>query len=398
MPLREREDGEEAGNGIRAMLVGLSMLQAIAKERRPLPLKDVATVSGLSPSRAHRYLSSLLAAGFMEQDVRSGHYALGQAVVELGLVALGQLDHIRIGVDALVAFSEETGFDGHLSVWGSFGPTVVRWQSGRLGYHFRIDEGRVLPLLWSATGRVLMAYREGGEIAPLVKQELAVWNRENPEQQIRRQDVTRMCAAVREFGLSASVPSQQRNGLLDPVFPTVIRLGLETTAAPIFDHRGRVPMALTFLGQSMVRPSIANLHFKRSPRRRASSFAAPGRPSRAANLGALVSQEPAVGRMLWKSNHWLAARHAAPQRPHSVMEANGRRRGEAERRWRARSFTPLPSETWPRATVRSPFRGRSPYRHASPDLPCFTSEYSVLRCAIRVKIALFQRLQNSILF
>ncbi|QAU43387.1 IclR family transcriptional regulator [Bradyrhizobium guangzhouense] len=248
MPLREREDGEEAGNGIRAMLVGLSMLQAIAKERRPLPLKDVATVSGLSPSRAHRYLSSLLAAGFMEQDVRSGHYALGQAVVELGLVALGQLDHIRIGVDALVAFSEETGFDGHLSVWGSFGPTVVRWQSGRLGYHFRIDEGRVLPLLWSATGRVLMAYREGGEIAPLVKQELAVWNRENPEQQIRRQDVTRMCAAVREFGLSASVPSQQRNGLLDPVFPTVIRLGLETTAAPIFDHRGRVPMALTFFG------------------------------------------------------------------------------------------------------------------------------------------------------
>lgn len=247
---RREPDSSSDGsiNGIRAMLVGLSVLQAVARERRPLPLRDVAAASGLTPSRVHRYLSSLVAANFIEQDASSGEYSLGQSVVELGLLALGQLNSIQIGIDALVEFSERTGFDGHLSVWGTFGPTVVRWQSGSLGHHFRIDEGRVLPLLWSATGRVLMAYRDFKDMASLVKQEITAWNREHSEQPIDREDIVKMCAAVRRHGLSSSVPSQKLDKLLDPVFPRMYRMALETTAVPIFDHLGRAPMALTFFG------------------------------------------------------------------------------------------------------------------------------------------------------
>ncbi|TWB87819.1 IclR family transcriptional regulator [Bradyrhizobium macuxiense] len=245
---QEADSSSDSINGIRAMLVGLSVLQAVARERRPLPLRDVAAASGLTPSRVHRYLSSLVAANFIEQDSSSGEYSLGQSVVELGLLALGQLDSIQIGTDALVEFSERTGFDGHLSVWGTFGPTVVRWQSGRLGYHFRIEEGRVLPLLWSATGRILMAYRDFKDVASLVKQEITAWNREHSERQIDREEVVEMCTAVRRHGLSSSVPSHKLDKLFGPVFPRMYRLALETTAVPIFDHMGRVPMALTFFG------------------------------------------------------------------------------------------------------------------------------------------------------
>lgn len=238
-------DMPDANNGSRATLVGLSVLQAIARERRPMPLRDVALASGLTASRVHRYVSSLVAAGFVQQDPASGHYALGEAVIELGLLALGQLDPMRIGIEALVACSEATAADCHLSVWGTFGPTVVRWQSGKDGHQFRIEEGRVLPILWSATGRALMAHRDIGELWPLLQQEISVWNKANPDRRITRRLLEQMCKEIRNHGLSASMPGIDESHIFEPEFPRTYRLEIGTVAVPIMDHLGRAPMALT---------------------------------------------------------------------------------------------------------------------------------------------------------
>lgn len=243
------DDGDvklpQANNGSQATLVGLSVLQAIARERRPMPLRDVALASGLTASRVHRYVSSLVAAGFVQQDPASGYYALGEAVIELGLLALGQLDIMRIGTAALIACSEATSADCHLSVWGTFGPTVVRWQSGKDGHRFRIEEGRVLPILWSATGRVLMAYRDIGEIWPLLEPEIAVWNKANPSTRITRRLLETMCKEVRNRGMSAAIPGIDEGRIFEPEFPRTYRLEIGTVSIPIMDHLGRVPMAIT---------------------------------------------------------------------------------------------------------------------------------------------------------
>jgi len=235
----------DANNGSRATLVGLAVLQAIARERRPMPLRDVALASGLTPSRVHRYVSSLVASGFVQQDPASGHYALGEAVIELGLLALGQLDSIRIGTDALLACSDTTSADCHLSVWGSFGPTVIRWQSGKSGHQFRIEEGRVLPMLWSATGRVLMAYRDIGEIWPMLEGEISTWNKAHPEQPVTRRMLETMFKDVRNLGMSAATPGIEASSVFEPVFRSLHRLEIGTIAFPILDHLGRAPMALT---------------------------------------------------------------------------------------------------------------------------------------------------------
>lgn len=235
----------DANNGIRAMIVGLSVLQAIARERRAMPLRDVAAASGLTASRVHRYVSSLVASGFVQQDPASGHYALGEAVIELGLLALGQLDSMRIGTEALVACSDATAADCHLSVWGTFGPTVVRWQSGKRGHQFRIEEGRVLPILWSATGRVLMAYREIGEIWPLLSSDIAAWNKANPDQRVTQRSLETMLKEVRSLGMSAAAPGIDPSQMFGPIFPSQHRLEIGTVAFPVLDHLGRAPMAIT---------------------------------------------------------------------------------------------------------------------------------------------------------
>lgn len=250
-PRGSETDESGNGNGIRAMLVGLAVLQSLGAARRPLPLKDVASVSGLTPSRVHRYLASLVRAGFVRQDERSGYYELGQAVVELGLLALSQLEPIKVGTRALQTYSDLSGLDGHLAVWGSAGPTVIRWISGRLGDQIKIEEGRVLPLLWSATGRVLMAYRQLEEVLPLAQVEAQRWNEAHPDNPIEASQIERMCASVRTDGLASSLPDHANvvgKSLMGSIFPRPNRLQLETLSVPIFDHLGRVPMALTFFG------------------------------------------------------------------------------------------------------------------------------------------------------
>lgn len=252
---REDDAGELNGtggsNGIRAMLVGLAVLQALGAARRPLPLRDIASMCKLTPSRVHRYLASLVQSGFVRQDERSGYYELGQAVVELGLLALGQLEPIQVGTTALRVFCEATGLDGHLAVWGSAGATVIRWMSGTRGDQIKIEEGRVLPALWSATSRVLMAYRPLEDGLALALSDAASWNSAHPEQTIGASEIKEMCAAVRAAGFSSSLPHQTGAvdaRLLGATFPRPYRLQLETIAVPIFDHLKRVPMALTFFG------------------------------------------------------------------------------------------------------------------------------------------------------
>jgi DNA-binding IclR family transcriptional regulator len=244
---RDVEDraGDGAGNSIRAMLVGLNILKAMGREGRPAPLRDIAVASGLSVSRVHRYLTSLVKTGFAEQDAASGHYWLGQALVGLGLQALGQLESTEVSVEALVNFSKTSGLDGHVAVWGAYGPTVIRWQSGNFGYRLKIEEGRVLPLLWSATGRVLMAWRNFEETLPLLEPELTAWNRKNPKSPLTKARIRTLFAAVRDSGFSCSIPDQSKEGLWGGVYP---RPPLETIAAPVLDHVGRVTSALTAFG------------------------------------------------------------------------------------------------------------------------------------------------------
>jgi DNA-binding MarR family transcriptional regulator len=58
----------------RSLLLGLLVLAAFPTDGTDLAVSDVATRLGLSPSTTHRYMSTLLAAGLLEQDPRSRRY------------------------------------------------------------------------------------------------------------------------------------------------------------------------------------------------------------------------------------------------------------------------------------------------------------------------------------
>jgi hypothetical protein len=62
----------------RSLMLGLLVLAAFPRDGATLAVTDVASKLGMSPSTTHRYISTLLAVGLLEQDPRSRRYQLAR--------------------------------------------------------------------------------------------------------------------------------------------------------------------------------------------------------------------------------------------------------------------------------------------------------------------------------
>jgi DNA-binding IclR family transcriptional regulator len=226
---KARSPRSAAGN--RSVVVGVHLLKTIAALSGPASLGDIAKAAGLSSSRTHRFLAGLIQTGLVEQNEGTGRYELGATIVELGLIALGRTDAVKLGSEALVTLTERTGLVSLLSTWGSNGPTLVKWEPGRLQTAVRLLEGRNLPLLTTATGRVFLAHMPTAETRPLLEKELKA----------RAKDRVLSVAdiqALRDQVLRRGVG--QSSGEENP--------GLTALAAPVFDHEGRIVLVITVVG------------------------------------------------------------------------------------------------------------------------------------------------------
>lgn len=63
----------------RSLLLGLLVFACFPSDGHALAVTDVAGRLGLSPSTTHRYMTTLLAVGLLEQDPRSRHYRVPAA-------------------------------------------------------------------------------------------------------------------------------------------------------------------------------------------------------------------------------------------------------------------------------------------------------------------------------
>ena len=63
----------------RSLLLGLLVLASFPADGGSLAVSDVAGQLGMSPSTTHRYMTTLLAVGLLEQDARTRRYRLPEA-------------------------------------------------------------------------------------------------------------------------------------------------------------------------------------------------------------------------------------------------------------------------------------------------------------------------------
>lgn len=224
----------EGKHGVQSLEVGMSILRVMAAGRQSMMLKDIAQAAGMPPSKAHRYLVSLIRTGLVEQDCMSSRYELGPFALNLGLVALDRIDRIRLGMQAISDLRDEAHESVALIVWSEGGPVVVRWERPHRTITVNVVTGVQLSLLRSAGGQVFAAWLPEAQTAGLIRAELA--SGKLPSRLKTLADVQALLAGVRERGAAVLRSTEY------------YARGVEAAAVPVFNLKGDLSMAIAIVG------------------------------------------------------------------------------------------------------------------------------------------------------
>ena len=167
--LKAREKPERGG--VQSVRIAAKILKALASESGALPLKDLASATGLARAKAHRYLTSLRSAGLVSQNLDTGHYQIGPEAVAIGLAGLRRISPVAEVCNALPALRDLINQTVTVAVWSETGPVVVAMQESDHWITMNIRIGSRLPILTTAIGRIFLAHLPGSVVAPLVAAE-----------------------------------------------------------------------------------------------------------------------------------------------------------------------------------------------------------------------------------
>jgi DNA-binding IclR family transcriptional regulator len=229
------DDTKRERRGIQSIEVGGRLLVALVEEGGPMSLRDLARKAGMPSAKAHPYLVSFGVLGLIQQDPLSGRYELGAFALQMGLIGLQLLDPVKIAIPELASLSDAIGHTVALAVLGNNGPTIVYTSESHGAVHVTLRTGTVVSILNTATGRIFSAWLPAEAIDRWYERELradadAIGN----SQTISRPELEQLLDEVRQHGIARSLAE--------------LTVGVHALSAPVFDHAGRIVLAVTAVG------------------------------------------------------------------------------------------------------------------------------------------------------
>lgn len=219
--------------GIQSIDVGGRLLQALARSRGAMMLKELAEASDMPAAKAHGYLVSFCKLGLIEQDEGTGRYDLGPFALELGLVSLNRLDAVKIASLEMTSLALRIGHSTAIAVWGNYGPTIVRFVQSVRPIHVNMRTGTVMSITQTATGLVFAAHMDAAQTDAALA--------------ATHPDAKQQAAAKRTLSGLQTVLAQVRTKGLARAQGNPVP-GVHAFSAPVFDHTGEIALALTALG------------------------------------------------------------------------------------------------------------------------------------------------------
>lgn len=226
------DDEVKSSHGVQSLEIGIAVLKVLVESGSAMILKEIAAAADMPPSKAHRYLVSLVRSGLVQQDSASSKYDLGPLAIPLGLAAVNRLDRVKLGLDSISELRDLTNETTALSVWGEFGPVMVRWERPHRPITVNVVTGNTVSLLATSTGRLFSAWLPAEIIRPLLEREL-VRGRSKEFQTLDQ--VEGVLRDVRANGYSFVRDSDYSSRVL----------GL---AAPVFNFKNNITMAVSIVG------------------------------------------------------------------------------------------------------------------------------------------------------
>jgi IclR family transcriptional regulator, pca regulon regulatory protein len=227
---------------------GLAILGCFTAERPVLGIFEIADELGMSRSSTHRYASTLVALGYLEQD-RRRRYGLALAVCGLGMSALCGMALAENARPCLEDLCGRTGYTVSLGILD--GPEVLcvdrvqGFRRGRRQAGLGLEAGSRLPAYCTALGKLLLAYLPESEQRRVLREIRLV--RRTPQTITSRQSLRDELEGIREGALAVCDEELARGvyaiavGVRDS--REVIAALSMTAHSPVIDVEGLVGLA-----------------------------------------------------------------------------------------------------------------------------------------------------------
>jgi IclR family pca regulon transcriptional regulator len=211
---------------------GLAILSSFTASQSLLGISELARMLGLNRSTTHRYVSTLVALGYLEQDAATRRYRLGPRVIDLGLSAINSMEVREISLPHLQQLSDETGHTVNMAILDGVDIVYVERcrsaQQGQRGIDLNLHVGSRLPAYCTSMGKVLLAGLADDERDALLDR--IDLTRRGPNTLTTRQALLAELGRVREAGLAVNNEE--------------LAFGLRSIAAPVHGQTGNVVAAI----------------------------------------------------------------------------------------------------------------------------------------------------------
>jgi IclR family pca regulon transcriptional regulator len=166
------EDGRRSGRFSSSLKAGLAILSCFTAERPVLGIATLAADLQMSRSTTHRYASTLVALGYLEQD-QSRRYRLAPRAADFGMAVLGSMPLRARARGPLRELRESTGLTVSLTVLDRDEIRYVEhlrgWRRGQYPADLDVGLGACAPAHGTAMGRVLLAGLPESERTALIQ-------------------------------------------------------------------------------------------------------------------------------------------------------------------------------------------------------------------------------------
>ncbi len=231
---------------------GLATLGCFTDARPVLGISDIAAELGMSRPTTHRYVTTLAALGYLEQD-KSRKYRLGLPVTELGMSALnstGLREHARPYLEEL---RRETNFTVSLGILDGeellYLDRVTSSRQAQQKVDSDVHAGSRRPAYCTAIGKLLLSYLPEGEPQAIIA--ALQLSKHGPNTIASKRELANELEQIRDEGLA--VDDQE-------LAPEV-----QAIAAPVRSEGGEVIAAIDLVG-SRATITVDELVVSLSPR------------------------------------------------------------------------------------------------------------------------------------
>ena len=155
--IRERID--KMTDTVQSVVRGLNILEIVA-EHNEIGLKEISTLSGLNKATAHRLLSTLIVAGYIEQVNKNGIYRPTYKLFSLGNKKVEHVDSYKIAHRFISELSNTIQATVHLVIEDNMEIVYVDKidpTNSHSGFILKSQVGKRAPMYCTAVGKVLLS-------------------------------------------------------------------------------------------------------------------------------------------------------------------------------------------------------------------------------------------------